>query len=267
MFRRFRLKTVGLGALALVLAVGGLAGMARAQAAQNPPVVGTAPTITGQAVQGATLTATGGQWTGAQPMTFAFQWRRCGTGGGNCVNIAGATAATYVLTAGDVGRRLRVRVTATNADGSVAATSAPTAVVAAGPSGQVTLADGKVSIPASSVSLPQRLVISELSFTPTVIRSREPVTARFRITDTRGYVVRDALVYVVAVPYGRIQSVQEQATGQDGWVSVALQPTAQLPLRRGYSLTMFVRARKTGDNLLAGVSTRRLVQVRTNAPA
>jgi len=32
-----------------------------------------------------------------------------------------------------------------------------------------------------------------------------------------------------------------------------------MPLRRG-DLVMFIRARKPGDSLLAGVSTRRLVQ-------
>jgi hypothetical protein len=40
-------------------------------------------------------------------------------------------------------------------------------------------------------------------------------------------------------------------------------PRATFPLRNGYSVQFFVRARKQGDNVLAGVSTRRLVQVRT----
>jgi hypothetical protein len=46
-----------------------------------------------------------------------------------------------------------------------------------------------------------------------------------------------------------------------------LRPTARLPLRNGYFIVMFVRARKQGDQLLAGVSTRRLVQVRVARPA
>jgi len=38
-----------------------------------------------------------------------------------------------------------------------------------------------------------------------------------------------------------------------------------MPLAKGGALVIFVRARKPGENLLAGVSTRRLVQVRIKA--
>ena len=48
-------------------------------------------------------------------------------------------------------------------------------------------------------------------------------------------------------------------TGGDGWATLTLSPTAKLP--RQSSIVIFVRARKPGDSLLAGVSTRRLVQV------
>jgi hypothetical protein len=40
-------------------------------------------------------------------------------------------------------------------------------------------------------------------------------------------------------------------------------PKASFPLRTGYSVQFFLRARKTGGSLLAGVSTRGLVQLRT----
>ena len=120
--------------------------------------------------------------------------------------------------------RLRVNVTARNETGSTTASSQPTAVVTP-PEGATRLADGRYSIPASSVRLPNRLVISGVEFVPSVIRSRNPYTGRFRVTDTRGYVVRDAIVLVTGVPLGWIQAPQEVRTNVDGLATIQIQPT------------------------------------------
>jgi hypothetical protein len=169
---------------------------------------------------------------------------------------------------------LRVEVAATDADGSSQAVSAVTRdVVARGadptvrPAGAQRLQDGTYSIPVSSVDLPERLNIARVEFQPSVLRSRAPFTGRFRVMDTRGYAVRDALVYVVGVPFSRVSQPAETKTGVDGWATIQLAPTQRLTLRNGYYLTMFVRARKEGGDLLAGVSTRRLVSLRTGTPS
>lgn len=75
------------------------------------------PVITGTTTQGSTLSTTNGTWTNT-PTSYAYQWTRAGA------NIAGATAATYTLVAGDVGANIAVVVTATNANGNGAATAA-----------------------------------------------------------------------------------------------------------------------------------------------
>jgi len=264
-----------LGALVVSVGVAGAA-------AASPPASRSLPSVAGSAQEGQTLRARSGDWSGTRPLTFAYQWRRCGPFGGNCANIAGASAARYAAVAADVGRTLRVLVTATNVDGSSSAVSRPTAVVRArgtqpppppppppppaGPAGQVQLADGKISIPVTSVALPHRLIISSVAFSPSPVRSRVPFTGRFRVTDTRGFAVRGALVLALGVPYSRIAVESEQETGMDGWTTFQFDPTARLPLQRGAYLVVFLRARKSGDNLLAGVSTRRLVQVTLGSP-
>jgi hypothetical protein len=97
----------------------------------TPPVNTSPPIISGTPQDGQTLTASTGSWSGTQPITYGYQWQRCDSGGANCVAIAGATGPTYLATSADVGRTLRVVVTATNSAGSAAATSAATTVVQA----------------------------------------------------------------------------------------------------------------------------------------
>ena len=101
-------------------------GTSASPARSRPPVNAAPPTISGSATQGSTLTASTGTWTNT-PTSYAYRWQRCNTGG--CQNIGGATGATYLLGAADVGSTVRVSVTARNAAGSGSATSARTGTV------------------------------------------------------------------------------------------------------------------------------------------
>jgi hypothetical protein len=92
-----------------------------------PPVNIVLPAATGTAREGETLTATSGSWTSSVPMTFAYQWERCDSG--ICVGVSGATLDRYALGAADIGYAVRVRVTASNAEGATNAFSAATAPV------------------------------------------------------------------------------------------------------------------------------------------
>ena len=98
-------------------------------AAALVPIEISAPTVTGSAVQGQTLTASTGGW-GDRPAAYAYQWQRCDAAGASCTDVAGATASTYAVSAADAGATLRVNVTATNRFGSVPAPSDLTGVVA-----------------------------------------------------------------------------------------------------------------------------------------
>jgi hypothetical protein len=112
---------------------GSAASARTAPVAANPPSNGTRPTVVGTAQQGQTLNASEGVWGGSDPKSYAFQWLRCAVDGGSCSAITGATARSYTLASEDVGRTIRVRVTASNAGGSATAESEPTSPILPGP--------------------------------------------------------------------------------------------------------------------------------------
>jgi hypothetical protein len=224
-------------------------------ASGRAPVVTRLPSLSGTPQQGATLTVDRGDWAGTRPIHFDFTWQRCDATGHNCSTfLAHSRVKTYTLTAGDVGHEMRIEVTAKNVHGSTSVFSNPTGVV-------TPPAPPATSIAVARVSLPDRLVIDKVSFSPNPIVSRSaPVTARFHVADTKGLSVQGALVYALGLPYGLVYGAPEQPTDASGWATITIQPTRNMPLSRG-DLVLFVRARKPGDNLLAGVSSRRLVQV------
>ncbi|HEX8101299.1 MAG TPA: hypothetical protein VF533_01670, partial [Solirubrobacteraceae bacterium] len=107
-------------------------GTADAQSAPTAPVAAippapATPVLAGAAAEGEGLTATTGSWGGSPPVALAYAWERCAIDGTACEDVAGANEATYLLAPRDIGSRVRVRVTGSNAGGRVEARSALTA--------------------------------------------------------------------------------------------------------------------------------------------
>jgi hypothetical protein len=93
-----------------------------------PPANTALPAISGQTVEGQTLTTGNGSWS-SSPTGYTYAWEDCDTSGANCTKISNATASTYTLTGTDVGDTIRSVVTAANAGGSNSATSSQTGAV------------------------------------------------------------------------------------------------------------------------------------------
>lgn len=87
------------------------------------PANTVAPSITGIATVGSTLTGADGTWTGREPPVLTRQWRR------NGADIPGATGTTYVLVAADQTTIITLAVTGRNWAGTATAVSAGTAAV------------------------------------------------------------------------------------------------------------------------------------------
>ncbi len=265
-FSRRIALTAGLAAVAViciaqVVSSAQAAGAASAAEYQyGAPAPTSLPTISGTAVAGQRLATTNGGWSSPTTISsWTYRWARCDSQGANCLEIPGAGSNTYTLTTTDVGRTLRAYVWATNAVGTTEQHSSPSAVITAAPS-----SSSKVSL-AASVVLPNRLVVDAVSYSQNPIRSRQaPTQMRIHVVDRNGKPVQGALVYVVGVPYSRVAAMPEVPTGSTGWADVTLAPLPALP-RTGY-LVLFVRARVSGQDLLGGTSTRRLVQVTIGAP-
>ena len=151
-----------------------------------------------------------------------------------------------------------MRVTARNADGATGFTTVPTAVVRA----SSTPPSGATGRPRSRsrTSLPNRLIIDGQQISPGVVGKSTPsITVRFHVI-CKGKSVQGATVYGEAVPFNQFTAPAEQPTGADGWATITMNRAAGFPATsRQALLVIFARARKQGEDILAGVSTRRLV--------
>jgi hypothetical protein len=232
--------------------------------AQGPPNT-QLPTISGQAAVDQTLTATTGTWTGTG-ITYTYAWTRCDTAGANCAPISGATATTYKLVDADAGHTIRVQVTAKDATGQNSVSSAQTAVVTGGtapPTSGCPTGTGPINV--ADLAPPVRLSIGGQRIVPSpVTRNTSVIRLSFRITACSGRSVVGALVYATPTPYQQF-SATEQPTGADGRAVLTMRRLRFFPASNQQQLlVVFVRARKSGEDLLGGISTRRLVSFKVN---
>jgi len=240
-------------------------------AAASAPANTSPPTIAGSAAAGGTLTADPGKWNGSGTISFKYQWRVCDANGNACHDIAGATAQSYKVASADAGNTIRVTVTASDANGSASATSVPTARIATAaptpaPTGCPKIAAGAQSVSVADVSAPARLQIAQFLLTSGPITSgMSSFSVRFGVTDTCGQPVSGATVYATAVPYNQVTTPAEATTDGTGSVTLSFNRLAGFPAARQQELmVLFVRARKAGEPLLGGISTRRLVSLPVN---
>ena len=258
------LRVVGVPvAIVIAIAIGAalMAGVGSARSTVAPNNT-TPPQITGKAQVGVTLKTDNGTWAGTTPLTFTYQWRICNENGGACRDITGATGNEYTVRADDVGNTLRAQVTAKNADGTDTATSVPSAgiVAASTPPPATGCATNGGTVQIAGISPPAQLNIDQFQVSPSPVTfGTRLLTGRFHVSACGGS-VQGALVYVTAVPYNMFVVPAEATTGADGWASLEFKALAGFPVsQKQQLLVMFVRARKSGEDVLAGISNRRLV--------
>ena len=100
--------------------------------APGKPLDRARPTVSGVTQDGQTLTTNPGTWDGTQPITYAYQYRRCDGAGLNCgaaFPIPASSSPTYVLQDKDLGHTMIAYVTATNSAGSTSVHSSATTTV------------------------------------------------------------------------------------------------------------------------------------------
>jgi hypothetical protein len=262
---------VGLSSIVAAVAVLGITASAGTAARTVTPSNTSTPTVTGTPTEGQKLTGANGTWSNS-PTDFNDFWTRCDKTGNSCANISGATSATYTLTTADTGNTIRFKVQATNSSGSAFASSVPTAIIAAQaatttaapPASGTGCPSGTGPVSITNVTKPAGLLIDAQQVDPASIsRGTAQIILRYHVSNTCKQAVQGALVYVLAVPFAQFNVPAESTTGADGWAEVVLRPIAGgFPVSGKQQLVaLFVRARKSGEDMLAGISARRLFSV------
>jgi len=103
-------RTLRTAALAVLVAAG-LAASSQPLLARTgiAPKNTLRPALSGTTLSGGTLQTTDGSWSGTQPITYSYQWKRCNATGSHCASVTGATAQSYAPTASRSRLKCRLR--------------------------------------------------------------------------------------------------------------------------------------------------------------
>jgi hypothetical protein len=186
------------------------------------------------------LTATRGTWSGNP--TLGLEWQRCDANGENCTGL-GVTTDTYTVIPFDIGKTLRVKITAANAVGALTALSQATAVIS-----ELKPTEEKTWIPATKVTAPHRLSIEEARPKPARFAKPGPVTVTVRVGDDRGFDVQGALVTAVVLPAASLIAPAGATTDEQGLATLVFTPGPKLKVAKKKSaVTIVITARRPGD--------------------
>lgn len=203
------------------------------------PAMLTAPSLAGTGRIGAPVTVSPGSWSGAPG--FAYQWLAGGAA------IAGATGTSYTPQAADDRKELSVRVTATNAGGSVEVVTAGLAVTRTPPQAVAALGDVATYKGASALVLDAARAFSGDGLAYTVSGAGATVAAATgRVTIPTTAVLAGATVTVTATNSGGQAATSFRATVTAAAANV-LPFLLTVPLLSGTA--------KIGSTLTAGTGT------------
>src|SRR6185437_3935203 len=96
------------------------------------PVNSVAPVVSGQSLQGQTVSVSTGTWS-PTPTSFAYQWQRSTDGGTTWSSISTATTSSYTVAAGDLGAKIRASVSANNSYGTTTVQTTPVTIGSGAP--------------------------------------------------------------------------------------------------------------------------------------
>jgi hypothetical protein len=208
-----------------------LPGVARADEA---PYFTSAPMLKGAAVVGSTLQVVP-SWTGDPTPTATYRWGRCPAKSNTCTVIDGQTAATYVVTAADVGYRIAAEITLANSAGTLKpVATAPTGIVAPAPAPDQPPGPAPVPPPASPP--PPAASPVTLSNTATSLTNTKEAPAFLRpfpVVRIRGFFARrGARITLLSVRGPRSAKVNVRCSGHGCPVRNLSLPTADTRVHR-----------------------------------